>query len=88
MYAISVLRSIHPQLTAMHGSHSLHSVCTDGFSHCKYCTVQMKHMFVYGRACTGNYLIMVMKKSQHVFNHGDEEDTACSQHVPISTVAS
>jgi hypothetical protein len=48
----------------------------------------MKHMFVYGRACTGNYLIMVMKKSQHVFNHGDEEDTACSQHVPISTVAS
>jgi hypothetical protein len=39
---------------------------TSDFSHCNYRAAQMKHTVVYGSAHTGDYLIVVIKKSQRV----------------------
>jgi len=39
---------------------------TIDFSHCKYHAAQMKHTVVYGSARTVDYLIVAIKKLQHV----------------------
>jgi hypothetical protein len=39
---------------------------TSAFRRCNYHAARMKHTVVYGSARTGDYLIVAIKKSQHV----------------------
>ena len=70
--------------------HVLGQPHTSDFNRCDYCAAQMKHTVLYGSVRTGDYLIMVIKKSQRApfpGRHDCRWTAACRNETEINGCA-